>query len=64
MNLLGSAPEDVVGLIAALPVGGIWSDDAGVDSLREDKYLQNSKSYQVARDLSGWAGLYFGGTAF
>ena len=64
VNLLGSAPEDVVGLIAALPVGGIWSDDAGVDSLREDKYLQNSKSYQVARDLSGWAGLYFGGTAF
>jgi hypothetical protein len=29
VDLLGTEPEDVIGLVADLPVGGIWSDNRG-----------------------------------
>ena len=31
VNLLGTDLEEVIGLIADLPIGGIWSDNAGTD---------------------------------
>ncbi len=62
VNLLGSEPEDVIGLIADLPVGGIWSDSADID---EQSDVQPAGArFERARRKTGWPGLYFGGVAF
>lgn len=62
VNLLGTAPEEVIPLIADQPVGGIWSDQAGID---ERSVAQPAgERFQEARRLAGWTGLYFGGVAF
>lgn len=62
VNLLGSEPEDVIGIIADLPVGGIWSDNAGIDE-RSDAQPSGER-FRRARQKAGWTGLYFGGVAF
>lgn len=62
VNLLGTPPEEVIALIADLPVGGIWSDNAGIDE-RSDAQAAGER-FQKARRKSGWTGLYFGGVAF
>ena len=62
VNLLGSRPEKVIGLVADLPVGGIWSDDAGIDE-RLDAQPAGER-FRAARERYGWKGLYFGGVAF
>lgn len=62
VNLLGSEPEDVIGLVAGLPVGGIWSDNAGIYD-RSDAQPAGER-FQQARAKNGWPGLYFGGVAF
>ncbi|MDD5708063.1 MAG: adenine phosphoribosyltransferase [Kiritimatiellae bacterium] len=62
VNLLGSDPEEVIGLIASLPVGGIWSDNADIDE-RSDAQPAGERFWQ-ARQKTGWQGLYFGGVAF
>jgi uncharacterized protein len=62
VNLLGSNPEDVIGLVADLPVGGIWSDNAGIDE-RSDVQPAGERFRQARKDI-GWKGLYFGGVAF
>ncbi|MBN1854570.1 MAG: hypothetical protein JW829_17695 [Pirellulales bacterium] len=62
VNILGPEPEEVVDLVADLPVGGIWSDNADID---EQSELQPAgERFQQARQRTGWAGLYFGGVAF
>ncbi|MDZ4178108.1 MAG: hypothetical protein U1E29_02565 [Coriobacteriia bacterium] len=62
VNLLGSAPEDVVGLVAQLPVGGIWSDNANIDESSDAQPA--GQRFRHARETHGWTGLYFGGVAF
>jgi len=62
VNLLGTAPEDVIGLIADLPVGGIWSDNAGIEE--QSGQQPDGERFLRARTEAGWAGLYFGGVAF
>ena len=62
INLLGSNPEEVIGLIADLPVGGIWSDNASIDEHSDAQPA--GERFRQARQQSGWDGLYFGGVAF
>lgn len=62
VNLLGSEPEEVMGLIASLPVGGIWSDNAYIDELSDEQ--PSGERFRKARRMTGWQGLYFGGVAF
>lgn len=67
INALGSAVEDVIAMSGNTPetrLDGIWSDDAGVDSLREDEFVAARSRFNDARKTTGWKGLYFGGTAF
>jgi uncharacterized protein len=62
INLLGSNPEQVVGLVADLPVRGIWSDNAGIDE--RSAAQPAGERFRQARQNAGWDGLYFGGVAF
>lgn len=62
VNLLGTEPEEVIGLVADLPVGGIWSDNADIDEQSESQPA--GERFQQAREKVGWQGLYFGGVAF
>jgi len=62
VNLLGSPPEEVIGLVVDLPVGGIWSDDAGIDERSNSQPA--GERFQRAREKAGWRGLHFGGVAF
>jgi hypothetical protein len=62
VNLLGIPPEQVVRLVANLPVEGIWSDNAGIDELSDSQ--TSAERFQFARKQYGWNGLYFGGVAF
>jgi uncharacterized protein len=62
VNLLGLYPEEVIGLISTLPVGGIWSDNADIDE-RSDPQPAGER-FRQARQETGWQGLYFGGVAF
>lgn len=67
VNPLGVAVEDFIRLSAETPdrrIDGVWTDDGGVDSLREDRYVAARDAYLAARKETGWQGLYFGGTAF
>jgi hypothetical protein len=62
LNLLGRTPSDALAtaLAACGTIGGIWSDNAGVDE-REDTQPVAS-AFVAAR--GSWKGLYFGGVAF
>ena len=51
VNLLGEAPEEVIGLVADLPVGGIWSDNAGIDE-RSDAQSAGER-FRQARERHG-----------
>jgi hypothetical protein len=66
INSLGSAVEDVVAMSGTElhRLDGIWSDDAGVDSMREDTFEAARTAFSNARMRTDWRGLYFGGTAF
>lgn len=62
VNLLGTAPEEVIRQIAGLPVSGIWSDNA---QIHEHSVAQSAgERFRQARLDHGWRGLYFGGVAF
>jgi hypothetical protein len=62
VNLLGSDPEEVIGLIAGIAVGGIWSDNADIDEQSDAQPA--GERFRQARRKTGWQGLYFGGVAF
>ena len=62
VNLLRVEPEEVIDLIADLPVGGIWSDNAGIEE--ESDVQPAGERFRQARQNLGWEGLYFGGVAF
>ena len=62
VNLLGSQPAKVIELVADLPVGGIWSDNADIDEMTEEQPA--GERFQQVRHKIGWNGLYFGGVAF
>lgn len=62
VNLLGSEPEEVIELVADLPVGGIWSDNADIDEKSDAQPA--GERFRQARRRIGWDGLYFGGVAF
>jgi hypothetical protein len=62
VNFLGTKPEEVIGLIDNLPVGGIWSDNAGINE-QSDRQPAGER-FRQARHEAGWKGLYFGGVAF
>lgn len=62
LNLLGVEPEEVIGSIAGLPVGGIWSDNADIDE--RSAAQPAGERFRQARKRTEWKGLYFGGVAF
>jgi hypothetical protein len=62
VNFLGTDPEDVIELIANLPVGGIWSDNARINETSDRQPA--GERFKKARERAGWKGLYFGGVAF
>ena len=62
VNLLGTEPEEVIGLVAGLPVGGIWSDNAKIDEMSDAQPA--GEQFRQARNKAGWKGLYFRGVAF
>lgn len=62
INLLGTKPEEVIRLVADLPVGGIWSDNAHIDEKSDTQ--PRGELFRQARREFGWSGLYFGGVAF
>lgn len=67
VNPLGIDVENFISLSDETPerrIDGVWSDDSGVDSMREDRYIAARDAYIAARKSTGWQGLYFGGTAF
>jgi phosphoribosylanthranilate isomerase len=67
INSLGSPVEEVIAMSGKQPetrLDGIWSDDAGVDALREEVFLAARLALMAARNATDWRGLYFGGTAF
>jgi hypothetical protein len=67
VNPLGDTVEDFIRLSAETPdrrIDGVWTDNAGVDALRADRYIVARDAYLAARAQTGWKGLYFGGTAF
>lgn len=45
-------------------IDGYWADDACIDERRADGDQPEADAIDAARAASGWAGLYFGGTAF
>jgi uncharacterized protein len=58
LNLLSRAPAEV--LAACETIGGIWADNAGID----ERSSAQPRAEQFVTARRGWAGLYFGGTAF
>lgn len=62
VNLLGTPPDKMIGCIKDLPVGGIWSDYAGINEWQERQ--MDGEEFRDARKLHNWKGLYFGGVAF
>ena len=62
VNMLGIKPEALIGRVADLSVGGIWSDDAGIDEQSDTQPA--GQRFREAREQYGWKGLYFGGVAF
>ena len=67
VNPLGMPVEEFLPLSGETPetrIDGVWSDDAGVDSLDEASFARARDAYLAARQQTGWKGVYFGGTAF
>jgi hypothetical protein len=62
VNLLGTPPDKMIGCIKDLPVGGIWSDNAGINEYNDEQ--PDGVEFRLARAQRGWKGLYFGGVAF
>ncbi len=63
VNCLGLRPEDVFAKAANTKrVAGIWTDSMGIDEHAESQ--TEAEAALVARESSGWNGLYFGGVAF
>ena len=62
VNLLGTPPDKMIGCIKDLPVGGIWSDNAGINEYNDEQ--PDGVEFRLARAQWGWKGLYFGGVAF
>lgn len=64
INLLGFEPEEVIKKVSKMPeIGGVWSDDCGVDGRKPYEITACDTIYEVKQE-TGWKGLYFGGTAF
>ena len=62
VNLLDTEAHLVVPRVVGLPIGGIWSDDAGINEL-SDRQVR-AELFREARVGHSWDGLYFGGVAF
>jgi predicted TIM-barrel enzyme len=61
VNCLDLSPSQVFEVITD-EVAGVWVDNAMIDE-RESRQVQ-AEAIQLAREQSGWQGLYFGGVAF
>jgi len=61
VNCLDLHPEEAF-QVASADVAGIWVDNAAIDEKNRDQPEANR--IDVARQQSGWKGLYFGGVAF
>ncbi|MEO1317328.1 MAG: adenine phosphoribosyltransferase [Pseudomonadota bacterium] len=67
VNFLAVSGLDAFPRLGALAGEGVrvdayWADDARIEE-RADRQVE-AKAIATARDVSGWQGLYFGGTAF
>lgn len=47
-----------------ISVDGYWADDARIDERRASDDQVEAKDIEAARAISGWSGLYTGGTCF
>ncbi len=54
VNFLGTEPEEVIDLVVDLSVGGIWSDNAGIDERSATQPA--GKRFRQARQRTGWTG--------
>lgn len=69
VNFLAVTGKDAFPTLGKLSAEGCavdayWADDACIDERRGPDDQEDAEAITNARDLSGWAGLYFGGTAF
>lgn len=62
VNMIGYSPVSVLDLIKAIPVDGIWSDNAGIDEMSTAQPA--GELFRQARLDLNWKGLYFGGIDF
>ncbi len=65
INCLGFGPGEIFGevfLRGLLNLAGIWTDNAMIDEYSQDQL--KAERINRLRELSGFNGLYFGGTAF
>jgi hypothetical protein len=62
VNFLGTPPDKMIKCIKDLPVGGIWSDNAGINEYNDEQ--PDGVEFRLAREQWAWKGLYFGGVAF
>ncbi|MGI9501568.1 MAG: BtpA/SgcQ family protein [Geminicoccaceae bacterium] len=69
VNFLAVTGKDAFPTLGRLSAEGCivdayWADDACIDELRASDDQKDAEAITRARDVSGWTGLYFGGTAF
>jgi uncharacterized protein len=62
VNLLDTYAHDMIQRVKDLPIGGIWSDNAGI--LESSESQPEAQKFMEARMEHSWNGLYFGGVAF
>jgi len=61
VNCLDLPPTEIFSRVGS-EVAGIWVDNAMIDERTEQQ--RTAEAIAVARERSGWKGLYFGGVAF
>ena len=69
VNFLGVKTKDAFIHLSSLckngcEIDGYWADNAGIDERVSLEKQVVAEEIKVAREASGWKGLYFGGTAF
>ena len=69
VNFLAVTGRDAFPVLGRLQAEGVeidayWADDARIDERAPEEGQAEAVEIAAAREASGWAGLYFGGTAF
>ena len=65
LNLLSRSPLEALTLVLNMSfIGGLWTDDAGIDEHQPRLWQTRAGAFTSSRNVTGWWGLYFGGVAF